>query len=196
MLMKVVSLLSAAPTQNVCTPVSCTETSVYLNSTTANRRDSPYACRGEQLVFHCEVVNGAGIQWASEPDISCKDPLSFTTYNSDGDHKERLFYQSYLVSVARDPPSSNFTSNLTFTPPPSVNSVTVVCGNQLPFCTSTAAEFTLSITGKCCYSNMYLLLPHTHWPHTQAPCGHGEKSLVSTIHVCIELSTAEHEFKQ
>ena len=76
MLMKVVSLLSAAPTQNVCTPVSCTETSVYLNSTTANRRDPPYACRGEKLVFHCEVVNGAGIQWASEPDISCKEPLT------------------------------------------------------------------------------------------------------------------------
>ena len=151
-LVKVISLLSAAHTPDVCTTGSCTRTSVFLNST-ASTRDPPYACHGEELVFHCEVVNGVTLNWASVPDIPCDNPISYTPGDSDGQMKERRgLYRSYLVSVSRNPPNSNFTSNLTFTPPESLNSVTVVCGNQLSLCSGTEAKNTLTITGKCCFN--------------------------------------------
>ena len=156
--MKVVSLLSAAHTPGMCT----TGSSVSLKSATASTRDPPYACRGEGLVFNCTVKNGASIQWASEPDISCDNPLSFTTADSDGNHKERGSYQSYLVSVARGLPFSNFTSNLTFTPPESVNNVTVVCGDQLSSYSITKDESTLSIIGKCCFNSTCTCCFHIH----------------------------------
>ena len=136
--------------QKVCTPTSCRVTSVVLNSTTISGRNPPYACRGEQLVFNCQVMNVVSLQWASEPDILCSNAISYTAGDDEGERRTRNdgSYQSYLVSVARDPPNSNFTSNLTFTPPESVNNVTVVCGNQLSFCSSTEAERTVRITGK------------------------------------------------
>ena len=134
--------------QGVCTPISCM-TYVVLNSTTPSTRNPPYACRGEQLTFTCEVMNTVSLQWASEPDILCRNPISYTAGDDEGERRRRGFYQSYLISVARDPPNSNFTSNLTFIPPQSVDSVTVVCGNQLLFCSSTEAERTVRITGKC-----------------------------------------------
>ena len=150
--MKLVSLLSAAHTPDVCTPVSCTRTSVFLSSTTARTRDPPYACHGKELAFSCKVINGVSIQWASEPDIPCKNPLSYTTSDRNGTRKDRGSYHSRLISVARSPPHSNFSSVLKFTPPGNVNNVTVVCGDQLPICSSTEAESTLSITGKCCFN--------------------------------------------
>ena len=136
--------------QKVCTPTSCRVTSVVLNSTTISGRNPPYACRGEQLVFTCEVMNAVSLQWASEPDISCSNAISYTAGDDEGERRtiNGGFYQSYLVSVVRAPPFSTFTSNLTFTPPESVNSVTVVCGNQLSLCSSTEAEHTVRITGK------------------------------------------------
>ena len=153
--MKVVCLLSAAHTPNVCTSVSCPRTSVFLNSTTASTRDPPYACRGEELVFTCAVMNGTSIQWASKPGIPCNRPLSYTPSDREGRKKDRSLYQSYLISVARKPPNSNFTSNLTFTPPGFMDNVIVVCGDQLPFCSRTEAEITLSITGKCCFNLIF-----------------------------------------
>ena len=136
--------------QKVCTPTSCRVTSVVLNSTTISGRNPPYACRGEQLVFNCQVMNVVSLQWASEPDILCSNAISYTAGDDEGERRTRNdgSYQSYLVSVARDPPNSNFTSNLTFTPNASVNDVTVVCGNQLSFCSSTEADRTVRIIGK------------------------------------------------
>ena len=143
--------------QNVCTPVSCIRTSVFLALNTSNPRNPPYACRGEQLQFICEVTNGLTLQWASEP-VICRDtPISYTTGDIVGETRQIDIYQSHLVSIARRPPSSNFTSSFTFTPLASANSVTVVCGNQLPFCSSTEAELTLSFTGKCdLFTKMYM----------------------------------------
>ena len=134
--------------QGVCTPISCI-TSVVLNSTTTSARNPPYACRGDHLTFTCKVTNAVSLQWASEPDLLCSNPISYTAGDDEGERRTRGFYQSYLISVARDPPNSNFTSNLTFTPPLSLNSVTVVCGNQLSLCSNTEAEHTVRITGKC-----------------------------------------------
>ena len=133
--------------------MSTPTTSVHLSSTAASTRDPQYACRGKQLVFNCEVVNGVVLQWVSEPDIPCNDPIIFTSGDDEGQRRTRNedFYQSYLISVARRPPDSNFTSNLTFTPPESVNSVTVVCEDkheQLSCC-NTKAESTIIITGQC-----------------------------------------------
>ena len=151
--MKVVCLLSAAHTPNVCSPATCTRTSVFLSSITASTRDPPYACRGEQLVFSCEVVNAVTLHWASKPNLTCEIPLSYTPSDIEGARKDRGgFYQSHLVSVAPNPPHSNFSSVLKFTPPGSMNNVTVVCGDRLSSCSSTEAEITLSITGKCCFN--------------------------------------------
>ena len=134
-------------TQGVCTPISCI-TSVHLNSTATSTRDLQYACRGEQLTFTCEVMNAASLQWVSEPDILCNNTISYTAGDNEGERRIKGFYQSYLISVARNPPNSNFTSNLTFIPPQSMDSVTVICGNQLSVCSSTEAERTVRITGK------------------------------------------------
>ena len=137
-------------TQGVCTPVSCI-TSAILNSTTTSARNPPYACRDEQLVFVCEVMNAVSLQWASEHDILCSNAISYTAGDNEGERRTRIenLYQSYLISVVRDPPNSNFTSNLTFTPSLSVNSVTVVCGDQLSLCRGTEVKHTVRITGKC-----------------------------------------------
>ena len=141
-------LLFVAPTQGVCSPTSCA-TSVHLNVTPASVRDPPYACRGEQLTFSCEVVNAPSLQWAFEPDIPCDMPISYTTGDDEGETKGMGSYQSRLISVTRNPPNSNFSSDLTYTPPRSMDSVTVVCGNQLHFCSRTQSELTLMLTGKC-----------------------------------------------
>ena len=141
-------IFSAVHTQVVCTPRSCI-TSVHLNSTITSTRNPQYACRGEQLTLTCGVTNAVSLQWASEPDILCNSTISYTAGDDEGERRIKGSYQSYLVSVARDPPFSNFTSNLTFTPSESVNSVTVVCGNQLSLCSGTEAERIIMITGKC-----------------------------------------------
>ena len=145
----VVILLSAVHTQDVCTPLLCARTSVFLTSNTTSTRDPPYACRGEKLSFSCEVVRGVTLQWASEPDI-CRDmPISYTSGDDEGETRRIGSYQSSLVSVSPDAQNSNFSSVLRFSPNETMDSVTVVCGNQLPFCSSTEAELTLRITGKC-----------------------------------------------
>ena len=142
-----ISSTSVVDSQSVCTPISCV-TSVVLNSTTTRARNPPYACRGEQLVFNCEVMNAVSLQWASEPDILCDNAISYTAGDDEGETRPSGLFQSYLISVVRNPPNSNFSSNLTFTPSESVTNVTVVCGNQLSLCSSTEAERTVRITGK------------------------------------------------
>ena len=147
--------LSAVYTPGVSTPTSCA-TSVHLNSTIASTRDPPYACCGEQLVFNCVVVDGVALQWVSNPGIPCDDPITFTSGDDEGQRKTRngdegFLFQSYLTSLMSDPPSSNLTSNLTFTPPPSVNSVAVVCEDEhgQSSCCNAKDESTVIITGEC-----------------------------------------------
>ena len=135
--------------QNVCIPPPCVQTSVQLSSNAAIAQGLPYACRGDKLTFTCQVINGAGLQWVNEPEICRSLPVGYTPVNSEGDVVRGSSYQSYLISVARNPPFSNFTSNLTFTPNASVNSVTVQCGDQLSACSNTEDGSYLSIAGKC-----------------------------------------------
>ena len=146
--------LSAVYTPGVSTPTSCA-TSVHLNSTIASTRDPPYACRGEQLVFNCAVVDGVALQWVAKPGIQCDDPITFTWGDDEGQRKTRNpdegLFQSYLISLMSDPPNSYFTSNLTFTPRPSVNSVTVICEDERgqSSCCNAKDESTVIITGEC-----------------------------------------------
>ena len=128
---------------------SCIRTSVFLAPVAVSAHNPRYACRGEEVAFICEVTYGASLEWASEPDISRNLPISYTAFNIEGETRTSGSYRSHLVSVARSPPRSNFTSNLTFAPSPSVNSVTVVCGDQLSSCRKTEEIHTLAITGKC-----------------------------------------------
>ena len=132
----------------------CSKTSVFLSLTTASTRNPPYACRGESVTFHCEVVNGASLQWVSEPDICRNLPVSFTSSDNEGEEITRDFhtymYHSRLLSLAQNPPTSNFSSVLTFTPN---TSITVICGDQLSSCGRTENESTLPITGKCMLIN-------------------------------------------
>ena len=141
--------ISAVCTQNECAPVDCVKTSVVLNCMTTTMRDPPYACRNEELRFNCEVVNGASLQWASEPEICRSVPISFASSDNEGEPRRRGSFQSNLTSVIANPPNSNFSSVLTYSPPGNVNSVMVVCGDQLSSCSSTEDEITLTITGKC-----------------------------------------------
>lgn len=129
--------------------MSCSRTSVHLGPSSVGARDPPYACRSEEVTFLCQVINGVTLQWASEPDISCNDPISYTTADIDGEIRAVGSYQSRLISIARNPPYSNFSSVLTFIPPQFVNNVTVQCGEQLPGCSSTEAESTVNFAGKC-----------------------------------------------
>ena len=136
--------------QNGCPPVltSC-RTSVHLAPVAVSTHDPPYACRGENVTFNCVVTNGASLDWASEPDICRYLPLSYTGFNRAGQTKTNGSYHSRLISIERNPPRSNFTSNLTFIPSSSVTSVTVVCGDQLSSCRRMEEKHTLAITGKC-----------------------------------------------
>ena len=123
-------------------------TSVLLNLTSTH--DPPYACRGEGITFSCEVMNGISLQWASEPDILRNRPIGFTTGDDEGERRTRDSYQSRLVSVQHHPQNPYLKSVLTYTPPAgSMDSVTVVCGDQLSLYNSAEAECTVSITGKC-----------------------------------------------
>ena len=60
---------------------------------------------------------------ASEPDIPCDNPISYTPADIDGEIRAVGSYQSRLISIARNPPYSNFSSVLTFIPPQFVNNV-------------------------------------------------------------------------
>ena len=120
--------------QSKCHLMSYSRTSVHLSPSSVGARDPPYACRSEEVTFLCQVINGLTLQWASEPDIPCNDPISYTPADIVGS------YQSRLISIARNPPYSNFSSVLTFIPPQFVNNVTVQCGEQPPICSSTEAE--------------------------------------------------------
>ena len=145
--------LLAEQTQGVCALSSCPptsgsmRTSVFLNSTTT--RDRPYTCRGEEMTFSCEVINGVSLQWAFEPDIPCNRPLGFTIGDDEGETRTRGSYQCHLTSVVQSPLNSYLSSVFKFTPPGSMNNMTVVCGDRLSLCNSAEAERTLSITGKC-----------------------------------------------
>ena len=142
--------------QNVCMPPPCVRTSVQLNSNAAITQGLPYACRGDELTFTCQVMNGAGLQWVNEPEICRSLPVGYTTASREGDVVRGSSYQSYLISVARAPPFSNFSSNLTFTANPPANNVTVQCGDQLSSCSDREAETTVIITGKCVLINVVL----------------------------------------
>lgn len=119
-------------------------TNVVLTSDAVNPL---YVCRGQKVTLNCEVTNGASLDWASEPNICPNLPISYTAFNNAGHSQTRGSYQSYLISVARNPPNSNFTSNFTFTANESVNNLTVQCGNQLSSCTE--QKHKLIIAGKC-----------------------------------------------
>ena len=143
--------------QNVCTPPPCVRTSVQLSSNATIAQGLSYACRGDKLTFTCHVMNGAGLQWVNEPEICRSLPVGYTPVNSEGDVVTGGSYQSYLISVTRDPPFSNFSSNLTFTPNASVDNVTVQCGDQLSSCSDTQTGITVNITGKCLLVNIVFL---------------------------------------
>ena len=142
--------------QNVCPQPPCVRTSVQLSSNAAIAQGLPYACRGDELTFTCQVMNGAGLQWVNEPEICRSLPVGYTTANSEGNMEKGSSYQSYLISVVRNPPFSNFSSNLTFTANPPANNVTVQCGDQLSSCSNTEDEITVIITGKCVLINVVL----------------------------------------
>ena len=148
-----ISFIPAVHAYGACASNSCLMTStgmrthVVLDSTSA--RDPPYACRGEEMTFSCEVINGVSLQWASEPDVPCNRSIGYTTADDEGETRTRGSYQSNLTSIIRNSLNSYFSSVLTFTPPRSVNNVTVHCGDQLGLCGSTEGEHTLNITGKC-----------------------------------------------
>ena len=142
--------------QNVCTPPPCVRTTVQLSSNATIVQGLSYACRGDQLTFTCQVMNGAGLQWVNEPEICRSLPVGYTTSNSEGDMERRGSYQSYLISVASAPPFSNFSSNLTFTANSPGNNVTVQCGDKLSSCSDTETGITVIITGKCLLINVVL----------------------------------------
>ena len=129
--------------------MSCFRTSVHLSPSSIGARDPPYACRGENVTFMCEVINGHTLQWASEPDIPCELPMTYTAADDDGDIRAVGSYQSRLISIIRNPPYSNFSSILTVILPHFVNNVTVQYGNLLSFCSNTEAESTVNFAGKC-----------------------------------------------
>ena len=141
--------LSTVYSQSTCPPVACIGTVVSLNpSSTQNRT---YACRGAKVTFTCVVLNGASLQWVSEPEICSNVPFSFTSVDMDGELRESPSgaYRANIISIARNPPFSNFTSNLTFTPTESTDNVTVICGDQVSACSSTRNERTIRYVGKC-----------------------------------------------
>ena len=150
-LIKRIYSVPAAHTHGMCAPSSCTttsagtRTSVVLSLTST--RDPPYACRGEEMTFNCKVMNGNSLQWASEPDVPCNRPLGFTIGDDEGETRTRGSYHSRLTSVVRNPLNPYLSSVFTFTPPGSMNSVTVQCGDQLALC-STEDERTVIVTGK------------------------------------------------
>ena len=156
-----ISSVPTVHTRGVCAPSLCTRTSVDQRTsvvlTLTNTRDPPYACRDEEVTFNCDVINGISLQWVSKPVIPCDVPISYAIGDVEGEMRTRgSSYQSHLISVARNHLNSNFSSNLTFTANRSVNSVTVVCGNQLQLCSSTEDKHTLNITGKCMLFNFKL----------------------------------------
>ena len=141
--------LSTVPSQRTCPPVSCIRRFVFLNSSAT--RNPPYACRGATVTFYCVVLNGASLQWVSEPQICTNVPFSYTSVDVDGAQRvtPNGAYRANVISIMRAPPFSNFTSNLIFTPTGSTESVTVTCGDQLSACSSTRAELTVRYVGKC-----------------------------------------------
>lgn len=116
----------------------------------SSTHDRPYACRGKEMTFSCVVTNAASLQWASEPGIPCNRPIGYTTGDDEGQRRTRGSYESHLTSVIPHSLNPYLRSTLTFTPPGSVNSVTVHCGDQLALC-STEDEYTVQITGKYIY---------------------------------------------
>jgi len=143
-------LLPSARAQT-CTPLGCIQTYVLMNSSIPSTRDPPYACRGERVTYFCQVLNGASLQWASEPDICTSVPISYTSGDNEGELRLRGAYQSNLTSVVRNPPNSNFTSSLLLDTSGSMDSVTVVCGDQISSCISVQNQSVISITGKYMY---------------------------------------------
>lgn len=137
--------------QSKCSTMSCIRTSVRLSPSSTGARNPPYACRGENVTFTCEVVNARSLQWASEPDICRSVPFTFTAVDDEGEMRvsPSRSYQSNITFIASNPPYSNFSSVLTFIPPGPVDNVTVVCGDQLSSCTSTQTENTVNYAGKC-----------------------------------------------
>ena len=131
----------------------CIRRYIHLSPISVGARDPPYACQGENVTFTCQVINGVALQWASEPDICRIVPFTYSTADDEGEVRfkttERGFYLSTLVSVARDIPYSNLSSNFTFTPNGSVSNIMVQCGNELSVCPSAQANSTINYAGKC-----------------------------------------------
>ena len=49
----------------------------------------------KELTFICQVINGRTLQWASEPDIPCELPMTYTTADDDGEIRAVGSYQSF-----------------------------------------------------------------------------------------------------
>ena len=87
--------------------LSCFRTSVHLSPSSIGARDPPYACRGENVTFICQVINGVTLQWASDPEIPCDNPMSYTTaYTSSSILKLQLRPYSHSTSICKQCNSS------------------------------------------------------------------------------------------
>lgn len=122
---------------------------VSLKSEAAITRNPPFVCRNELVKFICEVTKATAVQWVSEPDVRHDAPIRYITSDDVGEKRRSGSCQSNLTHIQRNPPFSNFSSDLIVTPPGSVNSVRAKCGHQQSFCSNTWAESIVNITSKC-----------------------------------------------
>ena len=156
----------------------CFRTSVHLAPGAVSAHDSPYACRGEEVTFKCQVTHAASLEWASEPGILRNLPLSYTAFDEAGQTRRRDSYRSRLLSVTPSPPRSNFSSVLIFTPSPSVNSVRVVCGDQLASC-SREEDYTFTIAGNC--KCMSILTSHVYCKEATCRSMSFQPTVINTV---------------
>ena len=122
---------------------------VSLKSEAAITRNPPFVCRNELVKFTCEVTQATAVQWVSEPDVRHDAPIRYIPSDDVGETRRRGSCQSNLTHIERNPPFSNFSSELIVTPPESVKSVRAECGHQQSLCSSTWAESIVPITSKC-----------------------------------------------
>lgn len=106
----------------------------------------PFVCTDEQLVFTCEVLSAGSLQFAAEPEICRLNPLSYLQGSDVGEKKMNGMFESNLVNLDRNPPTSNFTATLTGTP---TNEMTllVLCAERVGSCTG-VEEKNVTVIGK------------------------------------------------
>ena len=130
---------------NDCQAVPCSEDKVTLKS---NVDGKPFVCTGDQLVFTCEVLSAGSLQFAAEPEICRLNPLSYLSGSDVGEKKMHMngLFESNLVNLDRNPPTSNFTATLTGTP---TNEMTllVLCAERVDSCTG-VEEKNITVIGK------------------------------------------------